>query len=133
MIPKNGGFLKSGRPPSALPHWLSEADIDFYTDEFERTGFRGGLNWYRNIDRNWELMAPWSGAKVDVPALYVAGEDDLVVQFPGAPQLIANLGEFVPKLQKTIMLPNCGQWTQQEKANEVNSAIIAFLKGLNLH
>jgi len=56
----------------------SEADIDFYVREFERTGFRGGLNWYRNIDRNWELSAPFEGAKVTVPALYMAGDRDLV-------------------------------------------------------
>jgi pimeloyl-ACP methyl ester carboxylesterase len=90
--------------------------------------FRGGLNWYRNVDRNWELMAPWSSAKVTVPALYMAGEQDLVVKFPGMDQLIANLKQFVPQLQKTIILPDCGHWTQQESPNEVNSALITFLK-----
>ena len=53
--------------PPTLPAWLTEADIDFYAAEFARTGFRGGLNWYRNIDRNWELLAPFAGAKVTVP------------------------------------------------------------------
>ena len=75
-------------------------------------------------------MAPWSGAKVGVPALYMAGDRDLVVKFPGMDQLIANLKQFVPKLEQTIMLPDCGHWTQQEKADEVNSALIAFLKSL---
>jgi pimeloyl-ACP methyl ester carboxylesterase len=64
-----------------LPTWLGEADLDFYAGEFTRTGFRGGLNWYRNIDRNWELLAPFAGAKVTVPALYMAGDRDLVVAF----------------------------------------------------
>ena len=59
--------------------------------EFARTGFRGGLNWYRNIDRGWELMAPYAGALVTVPALYVAGDRDLVVAFRGMDQLIPNL------------------------------------------
>ena len=66
-------------------------DIDFYAGEFARTGFRGGLNWYRNIDLNWELLAPFAGAKVTVPALYVAGDRDLVVAFRGMDQLIPNL------------------------------------------
>lgn len=132
MVPRQGGWHSSRPLPSSLPNWITEADIDFYVAEFQRSGFRGGLNWYRNLDRNWELMAPWSGARVTVPAFYMAGEQDLVVKFPGAEQLIANLGQFVPKLQKTIMLPDCGHWTQQEKPNEVNSAIIAFLKGLTL-
>ena len=132
MVPRQGGWLGSRPTPTSLPNWLSERDIDFYASEFERTGFRGGLNWYRNIDRNWELMAPWSGAKVGVPALYMAGDRDLVVKFPGMDQLIAKLKQCVPKLQQTIILPACGHWTQQEKADEVNSALIAFLKSLNL-
>jgi pimeloyl-ACP methyl ester carboxylesterase len=130
MVPRQGGWLTSRPLPSSLPNWITEADIDFYVAEFQRSGFRGGLNWYRNIDRNWELLAPWTDATVTVPALYIAGEQDLVVKFPGVEQLIANLGQFVPKLQKTIMLPDCGHWTQQEKPNEVNSAIIAFLREL---
>jgi len=130
MVPRQGGWHASRPLPSSLPGWLTEADIDFYVAEFQRSGFRGGLNWYRNIDRNWELLAPWTGARVTVPALYMAGEQDLVVKFPGTEQLIANLGQFVPKLQKTIMLPDCGHWTQQEKPDEVNAAIIAFLNEL---
>ena len=123
-----GGFLTRTIDPQTLPPWLTEADIDFFAGEFARTGFRGGLNWYRNIDRNWELLAPFAGAKVTVPALYMAGDRDLVVKFPRMDQLIANLKPFVPKLTKTIMLPGCGHWTQQERANEVNAALIAFLR-----
>jgi pimeloyl-ACP methyl ester carboxylesterase len=131
MVPRQGGWLGSRPLPSSLPNWITEADIDFYVTEFERTSFRGGLNWYRNVDRNWELMAPWSGAKVTVPALYMAGEQDLVVKFPGIEQLIANLNQFVPQLQRTIIFPDCGHWTQQEKAVEVNSVLITFLKSLD--
>jgi pimeloyl-ACP methyl ester carboxylesterase len=129
MVPKGGGFL-DGRPVPILPSWLTEPDLDFYAGEFARTGFRGGLNWYRNIDRNWELTAPFAGKTVDVPALYVAGERDLVVSFPGMDQLIPNLTKFAPKLRQTVMLPGCGHWTQQERPAEVNAAIIEFLKGL---
>ncbi|MBV9015480.1 MAG: alpha/beta hydrolase [Alphaproteobacteria bacterium] len=129
MVPKGGGFL-GGRPAPTLPAWLTEADLDFYAAEYTRTGFRGGLNWYRNIDRNWELTAPFAGKTVDVPALYVAGDRDLVVSFPGMDQLIPNLTRFVPKLRRTIMLPGCGHWTQQERPAEVNAAMIDFLKSL---
>ena len=62
-----------------------------------------------------------------VPALYVAGDRDLVVSFPGMDQLIPNLAQFVPNLRKTIMLPGCGHWTQQERPKEVNDAMVAFL------
>jgi pimeloyl-ACP methyl ester carboxylesterase len=130
MVPRQGGFLSQMVEPDALPPWLTEADVDFYAGEFERTGFRGGLNWYRNIDRNWELLAPFAGLRVQVPALYVAGDRDLVVAFRGMDQLIPNLGKLVPNLRKTLMLPGCGHWTQQERPAEVNAATLDFLKGL---
>src|SRR3977135_3035149 len=83
MAPRRGGFLSRLTNPASLPHWLTEADLDFYVSEFARTGFRGGLNWYRNIDRNWELLAPVSGVQVKVPALYIAGARHLVGPFHG--------------------------------------------------
>jgi len=130
MVPRDGGFLTRMVKPAVLPPWLTEADIDFYAGEFARAGFRGGLNWYRNIDRNWELLAPFAKAKVTVPALYVAGDRDLVVAFRGMDKVIANLTEYVPQLRATIMLPGCGHWTQQERASEVNAAMIDFLRHL---
>jgi pimeloyl-ACP methyl ester carboxylesterase len=130
MVPRGGGFLTRIPSPTALPAWLSEADIDFYVGQFERTGFRGGLNWYRNIDRNWELLAPFAGAKVTVPALYMAGDRDLVVAFRGMDQVITNLANDVVKLRNKIMLPGCGHWTQQERAADVSAAMIDFLREL---
>jgi pimeloyl-ACP methyl ester carboxylesterase len=130
MVPRRGGFLNRRMEPSSLPAWLTEADLEFFAGEFTRTGFRGGLNWYRNIDRNWELLAPFAGARVTVPALYVAGDRDLVVAFRGMDQLIPNLQKFVPHLRKTVMLPGCGHWTQQERPEEVSAAMVDFLRGL---
>lgn len=127
MVPRRGGFLARMPNPATLPAWLSEADLAVYTGEFARTGFRGGLNWYRNIDRNWELLAPFAGARVTVPALYVAGDRDLVVSFPGMNELISTLRTFVPNLRGTLMLKGCGHWTQQERAAQVNAAILEFL------
>jgi len=130
MVPKGGGFLRGSGAPATLPAWLSEADIDFYAGEFKRSGFRGPLNYYRNIDRNWELTAAFADVKVTVPALYVAGDRDMVVSFPGTEQLLANLKQFVPALRDIQMLAGCGHWTQQERASEVSTAIIDFVRGL---
>jgi len=130
MVPKGGGFLRGSGAPATLPAWLSEADIDFYAGEFKRSGFRGGLNYYRNIDRNWELTAAFADVKVTIPALYVAGDRDMVVSFPGTDQLLANLKQFVPALRNIQMLPGCGHWTQQERPGEVSAAIIDFVRGL---
>jgi pimeloyl-ACP methyl ester carboxylesterase len=130
MVPRTGGFLTRMPSPEILPAWLSEADIEYYAGQFQQSGFRGGLNWYRNIDRNWELMAPFAGACVTVPALYMAGDLDLVVSFPRMKEVIADLPRFIPQLRASIMLPGCGHWTQQERPNDVNKAMIEFLRGL---
>ena len=130
MVPRGGGFLSHTADVEVLPSWLTEADVDFFAGEFSRAGFRGGLNWYRNIDRNWELLAPFAGARVTVPALYMAGDQDLVVHFRGMDQLLPNLKRFIPELRQTIMLPGCGHWTQQERPQEVSAAMIEFLRGL---
>ena len=132
MVPLAGGVRAGARAAeqAPLPGWLTEADIDFYAGEFTRAGFRGGLNWYRNIDRNWELLAPFAGAKINVPALFVAGDRDLVLRFPGAMEYVANLSKFVPALQGPVLLAGCGHWTQQERPAEVNEAMIGFLRGL---
>ena len=130
MVPRTGGFLDHTIDPEKLPAWITDADIDFYAGEFSRTGFRGGLNWYRNIDHNWELLAPYAGAQVSVPALYVVGDRDLVYKFRGMDQLIPNLKKLVPELRRTLVLPGCGHWTQQERAAEVNAAMVEFLKAL---
>jgi pimeloyl-ACP methyl ester carboxylesterase len=131
MVPRGGGFLDLMANPPSLPPWLSEADVDFYAAELGRTGFRGGLNWYRNIDRNWELLAPYAGARITVPALYLAGDRDLVLAGKGTDQLLASLPAFIPQLRPIIRLPGCGHWTQQERPSEVNAAMIDFLRGLS--
>ena len=130
MVPIGSGMLRGAGALATLPAWLSEADIDFYAGEFSRSGFRGPLNYYRNVDRNWELMAAFTGALVTVPALYVAGDRDMVVSFPGTDQLLANFKNFVPALRDIKMLAGCGHWTQQERPDEVNAAIIDFVRGL---
>jgi pimeloyl-ACP methyl ester carboxylesterase len=130
MVPKGGGFLQGPGAPAALLPWLSEADVDFYAASFKRSGFRGALNYYRNIDRNWELQGSLAGATVQNPALYIVGDRDFVVSFPGTDQLLANLKQFVPALREIQRVPGCGHWTQQERPNEVNAAIIDFLRSL---
>jgi pimeloyl-ACP methyl ester carboxylesterase len=134
MVPRVGGLrgriAQDARDDAPLPGWITEADIDFYAGEFSRTGFRGGLNWYRNIDRNWELRSAFIGARVTIPALYVAGERDAVLAFPGARTVLANQPKFIPQLRPTIILPGCGHWTQQERPHAVNEAMIGFLKSL---
>src|SRR5262249_15445752 len=130
MVPRQSGFLDRMIQPEKLPVWLTETDVDFYVGEFMRTGFRGGLNWYRNIDRSWELLAPFAGKQITVPALYIAGDRDLVVGFRGINLVLENLPRAVPNLRGVKFLPGCGHWTQQERPSEVRAAILEFLRGL---
>lgn len=128
MVRPAEGFLGALKPPAQLPDWLPEAELEPFAAAFEASGFLGGLNWYRNIDRNWELMAPFNGAKITVPALFMAGDRDVVMMFMA--KAAEAMKTTVPLLRESIVLPGCGHWTQQERSEEVNAALIRFLKGL---
>ena len=130
LVPPGGGFLDMCVDPAELPGWLTGDDVAVFAADYAAAGFTGGLNWYRNLDRNWELTAAWQGAPITVPALYVAGDRDLVVNVPGTRELLARMGEYIPQLRGTVLLPGCGHWTQQERPAEVSQAMIGFLRGL---
>jgi len=121
-------FLDSVVVPRNLPPWLSEADLEFFTGEFTHTGFRGGLNWYRNIDRTWELMGFLDGAKLGQPTLFIAGDKDAVVEFYGEAYRALEIN--VPNLAKKVLLPDAGHWIQQERPEEVNRLLIEFLRSV---
>lgn len=123
-------FLETLPDPKTLPAWLSETDLDFFAGEFQRSGFRGTLNWYRNIDRNWDLLAPFTGVKVQPSALFIGGELDPVLSFPGVRTAVEHLGQSVPNLRRSILLKDCGHWIQQEKSEETNAALMSFLRAL---
>jgi len=131
IVPRSGGWLTGRVAPSSLPSWLTEEDIEFYATEFKRAGFRGGLNYYRNLDRNWELLAPYAGARIAVPALFITGDHDSVLAFPGMDAAIKDLRTSVPQLRKSIVLADCGHRMQQERPREVNAAMLEFLKTLS--
>ena len=114
-------------PGDNLPDWLTQADVEFFTEVFTRTGFRGGLNWYRNFDLFWELSAAFIGKKIEQPALFVAGDRD-VVPFNEATETA--MRAMVPNLREVKILPGVGHWTQQEAPEAVNEALIGFLKSL---
>jgi pimeloyl-ACP methyl ester carboxylesterase len=128
QLPKSAKFLDGMIDPGGTwAPWLTDADLDFFTAEFERAGFRGGLNWYRNVDRTWELLAPFHGAKMTQPAIFIAGENDGVIRMN--PRWQTDLPASVPNLKGTVLLPGAGHWTQQERPDAVNAALIGFFKG----
>ena len=114
--------------PASLPPWLTGQDLDFLEGEYQRTGFTGGLNYYRNCDRNWELTPFLDGARLQQFTLFLAGEKDPVLDF--LREEFDALQDNVPDLWKKVLLPGAGHWIQQERPEQVNQLLIAFLKSL---
>ena len=119
-----GGILDRmiDRPPGKF---LTDEDFDVFVSAFRKTGFRGGLNWYRNIDRNWEESASLE-YRINQPALMITAELDVVLR----PEMAEGMKEWVPNLRKTVLIKGSGHWTQQEKPLEVNAAMLEFLADL---
>jgi len=129
FIQEGKGFLADADPHRPLPGWLTEADIATFAEIYRKSGFRGGLNWYRNIDRNWELTAPWQGAQIHQPSLFIAGSKDGVITGLIGAKLVKEMERVLPNLRQKLILDDAGHWIQQERPDEVNAALIAFLKG----
>jgi pimeloyl-ACP methyl ester carboxylesterase len=111
-----------------MPPWLTEQDLDFLEAEYQRSGFTGGLNYYRNMDRNWALTPFLDGARIMQPTLFIGGDRDPVIDF--LRDEYASLSANIPNLRNNVLLPGVGHWTQQERPQEVNRLLIEFLKSL---
>jgi pimeloyl-ACP methyl ester carboxylesterase len=122
-----GGRMRDRFPAGGPPPWLSAAELDVYAREFERTGFAGALNRYRNVDRDWEDLAAWDGAVLTQPAVFLAGERDPTTIWMA--DAIAAQRETLPGLVGSHLLPEAGHWVQQEHPEEVNALLIAWLRG----
>ncbi len=114
--------------PDELPVWLEEADLDFYTAEFTRSGMRGPLNYYRNHDLTWELTKD-APTHIRQPAMFVAGAADGVIMM--AAEALKAMPEFVTDLRINHLIPEIGHWTQQEAPDEVNAKLLAFLADID--
>jgi pimeloyl-ACP methyl ester carboxylesterase len=127
----NVGWLPRIGEPKVLPAWLKQADLDYYASEFKYAGFRGGINYYRNADRNWELTPQLAGATITAPVMFIAGQDDPVIRGQTAESLTTMLKVTAKDLRSVTVMPNAGHWIQQERPAEVNNALIKFLGELN--
>jgi pimeloyl-ACP methyl ester carboxylesterase len=120
------GFIDRMPEPEAFPPWLGRDELEHYIEVFERTGFTGGINWYRNLDRNWELTPHLDGATVEQPALFVTGANDPVRLM--TPDSI--MEGCLDDPRGSIVIDGAGHWVQQEKPDEVNAALLGFLGSL---
>lgn len=128
FVETDKGFLGDPGIPRSLPDWITEHELAEFVATYQRSGFRGGMNWYRNIDRNWELTAPWQGAQIRQPALFIAGSEDSVITGLIGAKRVGDMERVVPNLKRKLIIDGAGHWIQQERPAEVNAALIDFLK-----
>jgi pimeloyl-ACP methyl ester carboxylesterase len=109
--------------PDVLPDWLGHDDLEHYVDEFTRTGFTGGLNWFRNFDRNWLLTPQLAGARLTVPTMYISGSvDPLLIACP--PALMEG---WLDDHRGTVLIDGGTHWVHQQMPDAVNDALLWFL------
>jgi pimeloyl-ACP methyl ester carboxylesterase len=124
------GLLSNTIDCDVLPDWLPAQDLDYYTAEYTRAGFRGGLNWYRNLARSTRLMMPWRGCVLCQPSLFIAGTRDNVLRFPASRAQIDAYPRTLPGLRGCHLIDGAGHWIQRERAAKVNALLLDFLRGL---
>ncbi|XP_020584165.1 uncharacterized protein LOC110027184 [Phalaenopsis equestris] len=130
IIPKDGGFRRIKSKEITVPAWLSEADIDYFATKFNKTGFTGGINYYRNIDKNWELTAPWDDVQIKVPTKFIIGELDFAYHAGGMEDYIQNGGfkRDVPLLEDVVVMQGVAHFINQERADEISNHILDFIQ-----
>jgi pimeloyl-ACP methyl ester carboxylesterase len=107
---------------------MSEAHFEEYVAAFSASGFKGPLDWYRCLDRNWSLTAFLQGQQIAQPALFMVGDRDPVRHYAGPFE--AAQKDWLTALRAQMVLPGAGHWLQQERADEVSAALVAFVQGL---
>ena len=128
-----GGWLPRLGEPVRLPDWLTEDDVNYYADQFTRAGFRGGINYYRNSALNWDLTPELAGARIRQPALFIAGELDIVNRGATQAELEARARPHFDDLRGVILQPGIGHRNQQQAPEDTNRLILEFLDSLNLN
>jgi pimeloyl-ACP methyl ester carboxylesterase len=106
-----------------LPVFMTEEDAAVYVDEYERTGFTGGLNWYRAMNRTWERTEGWDERTVDVPALFMAGTRDSTMKWMSPDVMQGRVTDL-----RVELVEGAGHWLQQQCPDEVNRALLALLR-----
>lgn len=128
MVSRVHGLLQPLPDPSRLPEWLDAAALDAFATSYRGSGFRGGLNYYRNLDRNWQLLAAFADTQVTVPAAFLIGERDPGLSMPGMREIICRMPQLVPNLGVSRLVPEAGHWLQQERPVAVNDEVLRFVQ-----
>ncbi len=130
MRQRRTGYLDGMEAPETLPGWLNEDELNAYATAFARSGFRGGLNRYRCMDRDWHDLESFATARIAQPALFIAGEHDSVLRYAPGMNLLEMMDAFYDDLRAKVIIPGAGHWVQQEQPEPVNKAVLDFLGSL---
>jgi pimeloyl-ACP methyl ester carboxylesterase len=125
--PVTAKYLDGMTDPERFPSWMTEEDLDYYVAQYQQGGFRGPLNWYRNIDRNIELTPQLETAKIERPSFFIAGKKDPVISF-GAGSWVSRMDEWVTDMRGKVFIEGAGHWVQMERPAEVTEALLGFLR-----
>jgi pimeloyl-ACP methyl ester carboxylesterase len=128
--PKGGGLLDVLEDPDSFPDWMSEADLDFYTEAFAKSGFRGPLNRYRNIQADHDSLPEIGSNRILPPSCFIGGGKDAVRHFIPGHDLYANAGALCDDFRFSLVIDGKGHWIQQEAKNEVTTALLEFIAAL---
>jgi len=121
-------MVRRSPQPKALNPWISKDEVDYYVAEFKHAGWDGGLNWYRVMDIDWHATPQLAGMKVKQPVMFLAGSNDGVVAMSGGEDAIrSNLPKICEQTPTIKIIEGAGHWIQQEKAKDVNEAMLAFV------
>jgi len=120
-------ILNAFTDPKDFPSWLSARAIDYYVDEYTRTGFTGALNHYRCRDRNWEITSFLDGAVIRQPSMFVGGAADPALEPVEIRGVYDRLDGYLPGLRKKVLLPGVGHSAAEESADQVNALLLEFL------
>ncbi len=129
-VPHGGGFLDTLPPAATPPHWVDPEWFKAYVGDLTQSGFTGGLNYYRNIVRDWEVSAAFGDLPIRVPALFAAGVKDPVLSFPGTDLVLEAMKVAIPTLRGTKLIPNAGHWAEMENPAEFNRIVLEFIRSL---
>jgi pimeloyl-ACP methyl ester carboxylesterase len=125
MVDPARGMLDDLPDPSQVPDWLASG-LDTAVAAFGQAGFRSALNYYRNLDRNWQLQGSLDGMQVSVPAVFAIGSRDPGMAIPGMDRIILDMPRLVPQLHDTVTVDGAGHWLHRERPGIVNNVILSF-------
>lgn len=129
LLPK-GKSCDDYDDPVSLPSWLTEYDVKYYVSKYEKSGFTGPVNYYRNMDRTWEMMGTFSNAQVKVPVKFIIGDQDLTYHIPGTKKYIHD-GRFkshVPLLDEVVVIKGVGHFLHEERPEEISKHIHDYFR-----